>query len=359
MEKMNKELQDLTWRSLPKEFKEEVKKTNTELNCNPDMAQYRLALQQLFGIHNLTSDAEGEEMLTISRREIQQLVAANDIVILEAAGIDNIETIQAKTVNTILNRLFGSKCLPDNGTDCTPVKEPKAAEPKFKHNVGDEVKYKLDREAHKIAFIDKGLTALPYQLKNGMWASESDLEPCTEPEKESPKKKPIESKVSVYIATKEEDEEFRMLLHENGFKWYVGTSLISETFWSSLQEETKIYYLYPNKTVTYCGDKTSDTLTFSEFKKQYFGEETSPNVNHSDIDIDELVAKGYVPDPAKQFDAIIKDGFLKERRLNIAAMIMAAMMQNAKWGDKYSHIASMSCAATDALIAESEKGDNS
>ena len=59
----------------------------------------------------------------------------------------------------------------------------------------------------------------------------------------------------------------------------------------------------------------------------------------------------------KDFDTILKDGFSKERRLNIAAMIMAAMMQNAKWGDKYSHIATMSCAAADALIAESEKGD--
>lgn len=57
----------------------------------------------------------------------------------------------------------------------------------------------------------------------------------------------------------------------------------------------------------------------------------------------------------KQFDAILKDSFSKERRLHIAAMIMAAMMQNAKWGDKYSHIATISCAAADALIIEVEK----
>ncbi len=36
-----------------------------------------------------------------------------------------------------------------------------------------------------------------------------------------------------------------------------------------------------------------------------------------------------------------------ERR-KFAAMIMASMMQNAKWGDKYSHIASMAVSATAA-----------
>ena len=60
----------------------------------------------------------------------------------------------------------------------------------------------------------------------------------------------------------------------------------------------------------------------------------------------------------KHFDNILKDSFSKERRLNIAAMIMAAMMQNAKWGDKYSHIATISRAAADALIAEVEKGNS-
>lgn len=45
-----------------------------------------------------------------------------------------------------------------------------------------------------------------------------------------------------------------------------------------------------------------------------------------------------------------------ELRLKIAAQIMASMMQDARWGDKYSHIANMACAAADALIAEAEKG---
>lgn len=54
------------------------------------------------------------------------------------------------------------------------------------------------------------------------------------------------------------------------------------------------------------------------------------------------------------FNRIMEMNTEFERR-KIAAQIMASMMQNAKWGDKYSHIASMSVNAADALIAELKK----
>lgn len=54
------------------------------------------------------------------------------------------------------------------------------------------------------------------------------------------------------------------------------------------------------------------------------------------------------------FDHILEMNTEAERR-KFADMIMASMMQNAKWGDKYSHIASMAVSATDALIAELDK----
>jgi hypothetical protein len=126
-------------------------------------------------------NAEGEdEMLCVSRKEIQQLVAANDVVILEAAGIDNIETIQAKTVNTILNRLFGSKCLPDE--------EPKPAEPKY--HIGQYVRHKPTRLVDVIEGISQSAPYI-YHFKhmvnpiNGQGIFESDLEPYTEPGKEA------------------------------------------------------------------------------------------------------------------------------------------------------------------------------
>lgn len=56
----------------------------------------------------------------------------------------------------------------------------------------------------------------------------------------------------------------------------------------------------------------------------------------------------------KDFNRILEMNTGAERR-KFAAQIMASMMQNAKWGDKYSHIASMSVNAAHALIAELNK----
>ena len=57
------------------------------------------------------------------------------------------------------------------------------------------------------------------------------------------------------------------------------------------------------------------------------------------------------------FDKILRMNTEAERR-QIAAQIMASMMQNAKWGDKYSHIATMAVSAADALITELNKNED-
>lgn len=247
----------------------------------------------------------------------------------------NIE--EASIVKNILSVLLDSKCLPDEPTvaNNATVEEPKPAESKFCK--GDKFRYKknpgevyiVDHITNdgKVFYWDKDAD----ELSKGYIVNPDYIEPYTEPKEESPQMKPIESKVSVYLATKEEDEEFRQLLHNNGFKWNASMPLINFVGWSSSFEDSKIHCIYPNKTVTYCGEKTLNTLTFSEFKKQYFGEEDSPNVNNSYID--EIVAKSYLPDPAKQFDAILRDSFSKERRLNIAAMEMWGILANPhrKW----------------------------
>lgn len=81
---MDKTTQDLAWSVLPKEFKKEVKAHYAGLNaaykaylskdslsneecdrCN--VLREKMALYQMyFGIDNLTSDAEGEEMLCVT-----------------------------------------------------------------------------------------------------------------------------------------------------------------------------------------------------------------------------------------------------------------------------------------------------
>ena len=94
---MNKELIDRAWACLPRELKKEVKKEYYHDDSNPfELAQ----LEAIFGIHNLISDAEGEEMLIISRKEVQE-----QYQMYKNMGM--IKRLDA------LMRLFGSKCLPD------------------------------------------------------------------------------------------------------------------------------------------------------------------------------------------------------------------------------------------------------
>lgn len=132
---MNKELQDLAWSVLPKEFKEEVKAHYVGLNaaykaylskdslsneecdrCN--VLREKMALYQMyFGYRNLTSDAEGEEeMLRVSRKQIDALQGEIFKAIMDAHDADDWQDA-AHFILDVMPRLFanlfGSKCLPD------------------------------------------------------------------------------------------------------------------------------------------------------------------------------------------------------------------------------------------------------
>lgn len=166
---------------------------------------------------------------------------------------------------------------------------------------------------------------------------ESDLEPYTEPKNEVVKMKPIKSRVSVYLATKEEDEEFRTLLYKNGFMWSSGTALISLSNWVSAHEASHIHFVYHDKTVTYMGERTEETLTFTEFKKRYFGEDV--NLSQETVNCD------------KQFDNILKDGFHDHNRLHIASIIMSGLLASGK----EKHPVRRALDLADALIAKCDK----
>lgn len=129
---MNKELQDLAWAVLPKEFKEEVKKEWRRAYYNDT----KVILEYFFGKHNLTFDAEREEILTVSRKKVQEEYRES----INKANPYNINSYNRGFhvgCGTMLKELFGSKCLPDElaNEDNFATKEPKPAEPKFK--VGD------------------------------------------------------------------------------------------------------------------------------------------------------------------------------------------------------------------------------
>lgn len=225
---MKKELQDYVWHKccLPKEFKEEVKKLYTDaLDASnsphePDdrkWGNYRVALlEKLFGIHNLTSDADGEEMLTVSRKKVQEMYAFNEDILFLDSPHKGARLLKAK-----LHELFGSKCLPDDTKDDAMggAKEPNVdsskpnvdsshdnvdssrgnvdslepnpdglnednfakSEPKFK--VGDIVTHKNSPHIWRCvtAIMSDGTYVLDGEIYD---VEESHLEPYTEPEED-------------------------------------------------------------------------------------------------------------------------------------------------------------------------------
>lgn len=128
---MTTELQNKVWSILPKEFKEEVKKSYRYYS-RMAKDQYDCGIvdciETIFGKHNLTSDAEGEELLTVKAKTVREMYAANER--LKASFPGTIAEADADKINHILRHLFGSKCLPDELNEYNfATKEPKPAEP--------------------------------------------------------------------------------------------------------------------------------------------------------------------------------------------------------------------------------------
>lgn len=146
---MNKELIDRAWACLPREFKEKVKKkyarcVEIDEDDNPNLPAYavksaisrRGLLEKLFGIHNLTPDAVEEEMLTVPRKKVEekwqrayeqeaQYSRAQD------SPVARLELYYNRGILSILDTLFGSKCLPNElNEDNFAKSEPKPAAPK-------------------------------------------------------------------------------------------------------------------------------------------------------------------------------------------------------------------------------------
>ena len=175
---MNEELIDSAWRVLPNEFKEEVKKrykgclftANRYAKVEADL------LEEFFGIHNLTSDAEGEEMLTISAKQVEQWLDEAEAEIHKSTnGMYSSGYWNGK--KEVYKKLLGPKCLPDE--------EPQPTEPKY--HIGQRVRHIPTRLVDVIDGISQAAPYI-YHFKhmvdpiNGQGIFESDLEPYTEPE---------------------------------------------------------------------------------------------------------------------------------------------------------------------------------
>ena len=197
---------------------------------------YALGKQEIKQEIKQEKDAEGEVMLTVSRKRVQEVYAKN-IAASNSDGHNSYDYGYYDGVINILFTLFGSKCLPDNVDSLesnVDSLEPKPAVPKLRRG--------------SFAYHDNVKVRITKIKANG----------------------------DVIAYTK---DGYRLIGRECDFEPYTESA-----------------------------------------------EEASPNVNSSDIDIDELVAKGCVPDPAKQFDNILKDSFSKERRLTIAAQMMQGLI---------------------------------
>ena len=268
---LTKELQDLAWNCLPLEVKKEVKRQyQIAVDSKAYAAEYTLGY--LFGIHNLTSDAEGEEMLTCDRDVVRMLYDRTDSV----------------KVRQTLESLFGSKCLPEG--------EPKPAEPKFKR--GGIVIYKRTGKKKVVLGMDKYgryMVALP-NMQSPMYADESDLEPYTEPEYEH-----------------QHDDTAQKSADVNSNR--------------NLPQETAD-----------CDNLSNNVLTDTQ-----------------NAEIGNFVVKN------EMVDHIIKDGFSKERRLNIAAQMLQALVcapiiSGVDPNPPAEQLAQTAFRLADALIAEAEKG---
>lgn len=181
---MDKTLQTTAWNCLPREFREEVKK---EWSCIDDVdrlphdAFLRGKYQQmrdLFGIHNLTSDAEGEddEVLTVSRKDMQFYYQYYKAKSKAEPSAEQKAYYKGRT--KVLLDLFGSKCLPD---DTNLSEKLTGSEPKFRKDEKVRIKGVAGFDVIK-AIYGTGKDGYRYELVNEIAIyDESDLEPYTEP----------------------------------------------------------------------------------------------------------------------------------------------------------------------------------
>ena len=152
---MNKELSDLAWRCLPREFREEVKELYRHENKVLAPIDGVTTLNEIFGHHNLTSDAEGEELLTCEKYKVEEALNYCD----ELDSISGSHNM-LNWGKQMIAYLFGSKCLLDEDAheDNFVSIEPKPAEPK---NEGTRQKQCVPKNA------ESGTHSFNHILKDG------------------------------------------------------------------------------------------------------------------------------------------------------------------------------------------------
>ncbi|MDE6008731.1 MAG: hypothetical protein K2G90_05940, partial [Muribaculaceae bacterium] len=195
---MDKKIQDLAWACLPKEVRANIKAyhrenkafSNKSSMCN----SVAIAVENIFGQHNLVSDTEPEEMLFYPRKDVQEYYTKICKTIDKSLNPD----VRICSQGTIiaLKSLFGSKCLSDTpdssnlaniGKDELEQTSVQAtSKPKFK--VGDKVRIIIEGWSgdpiSEVVYYDEGdntykLDALDCE-EGGLWVKEWQIESYTE-----------------------------------------------------------------------------------------------------------------------------------------------------------------------------------
>ena len=126
---MTIELQNKVWSTLPKEFKEEVKRMHRIADSDVDQMIVMITLENVFGHQNLTSDVEGEETLICEKSKVQRAYNTSREIV-KAENPDTLMYSMHTQIMCVLESIFGSECLPDAHEDNFTSIEPKPAEPK-------------------------------------------------------------------------------------------------------------------------------------------------------------------------------------------------------------------------------------
>lgn len=137
---------------------------------------------QEFCRHNLTSDAEGEEILTCEKSKAMQLYSH----LLDLVENERISEHYSKWCDlereyialfgeNVFADYFGSKCLPDAREVNFATKKPQPAEPKFK--IGDELVWDKRILVKIYEVFADGKYLVFSRIGNRYMVKESDLEP--------------------------------------------------------------------------------------------------------------------------------------------------------------------------------------
>lgn len=285
-----------------------------------------------FKIHNLASDAEGDEMLTVLRKDIVELYQEAQKTISQCKG--TALSIQSVGIKNVLWSFFGSKCLPD--------------EEKF--SVGDIVVFHPFKTN---SFYDAKLIEIkegedkPYLLQLGnkeeIWVYPIEVQSIAETYPKEPK--PAEPKfkkgdIAYYACSptvKHKCAVTKVMQNEHSGKWE----------YNVMFEWGKPGMWIPE----------SDLEPYTGPKNEYSERIHAESVQESRIASEESHLRNLSQSMSncdKHFDTILKDSFSKERRLNIAASIAAGWLACHGMTTPET-IAIDALAVADALIIEVKK----